>query len=196
MLFRSVSVRGWRRLGVTGTFITAALVATTSVRPLVQPRWLRGLPGLGSLPERLDEIYLNHRFRAERFVSFLPQLADDEPVGFGAHISGEASLWGTNFSHHVVPLELSDNAQSIRRRGLRHVVVDDAFAVRAGKIDGADWAESLGGCVVNAVPLSPEEARARRGRDQPLTEMTLLWWRVPPGVNIPTDNSYLIEFPN
>ncbi len=188
-------VRWWRKASITVTLIGAVLVANSPSRPLIPARWIGSVPGLARLGAVLEDSYAQQRSKAERMVPFLPYLKAGERIGFAGHLSGEIVLWGDHFSRQVVPITRDDDAQSIRRRGLRHAIVDDGFSVWIGKIDGLDWAESVGGRVIAAVPLSPAAALARRGRDPRLTVNNVLWWRAPPPQHLPANNCYLVEFP-
>ena len=151
--------QGWWRLLAGAVFIMAlGLLAVLPARPLFPAQsLLAALPSgaarspLVQLAQRTYEIY------SQRHDAFAPVLAllppDAKTLGLFTYDDPEAALWrpfGSRKIEHVCP---PDTAADLKQKGIHYVLINPQKLEAWFHQPAADWVRSLGGTVVQIIPL-------------------------------------------
>ena len=151
--------QGWWRLLAGAVFIMAlGLLAVLPARPLFPAQSL--LAALPSGAARSPLVQLAQRtygIYSQRHDAFAPVLAllppDAKTLGLFTYDDPEAALWrpfGSRKIEHVCP---PDTAADLKQKGIHYVLINPQKLEAWFHQPAADWVRSLGGTVVQIIPL-------------------------------------------
>jgi hypothetical protein len=161
---RVVRTRAWQRWAWVVWAVAVAVVVSTPSRPLwpaqtTLARLAECCPD-SRLVQRARKVFRVYAERSDALAPMRERLpADAMAVGFlGTEDDPEASLWRPFGERRVLDVLPTDDALSLRQRGLSLVVVHaQAFAGGAGK-GFAEWLRRVNGEVIAEVPLTLKAA--------------------------------------
>lgn len=155
---KAMRSRLWKWAAGAAMASTVAMVIITPARPLWPAKWFFGRFGENPSSTVIQRASLGYSIYADRSEALEPLKkalpADAREIGFMSFAAGsEMPFWkpyGKMRVHHIRP---SDSLESLRRAGMRHIVINsNNFEFTMGRTP-EDWARAERGDIIIRMPV-------------------------------------------